>query len=82
MSMLPQHVARYEDMVTGLDPYPATKLTGLDAPRAADVPVEETVLPDPAEEDDGVSMAWVGGAGAAVLFGAGALGLRRRRRLR
>jgi MYXO-CTERM domain-containing protein len=68
----PATVRVYRELARGIEPFPASKLTGLEP---APAKVDEVVLPPhhvAAAEDDGASpLPWIGGAAAAVL----ALGL-------
>jgi len=71
------------DAAGSLQPFPASELAGTGPEGRPESVVHGTVrFADPVDEDedDGFSAAWIGGAGALVLLGAGTLGLRRHRR--
>lgn len=74
-SMLPEHVEEYQAMVRGLDPFPASKLAGVDPSFASSSPA-------PAAPDDGggLGAGWIAGGVLALLLAAGALLALRRRR--
>ena len=80
---IPGDAARAISRAAGtLEPFPASKLAGARPEGRHKVVVHGVVRPAARidEGGDGFSEAWVGAAGGLLLVGAGAFGLRRRRR--